>query len=127
GHGTYRSGYRYEGRSLGAAADGDSQLISAGLMLTDEHSRTWNGLLRFAEINNQGAGIGSDALHSVSPEELKLFGAQLSHRRPLRLEALDLGMLSAGVGVQYADNRITGESSMDVQAFVQWTWDYSGL
>ena len=125
-HGIYQSGYRFKGRSLGAAVDGDSQGISTGLMLTDDRGRTWNGLLRFAEINNQGDGLGRDLLHSVSPEELKVFGAQLSHRRPVSIESLKLGMLSAGLGIQYADNRITGESETDVQAFVQWTWDYSG-
>jgi hypothetical protein len=63
----------------------------------------------------------------VSPEELKLLGAQLSHRRPLHYGSLNLGTVSFGVGVQYTDNRITGDSETDAQAFVQWAWDYSGL
>jgi hypothetical protein len=126
-HSFYQSGYRYRGRSLGAAADRDSQLISAGLTLTDARGRTWNGLLRFAEINNRGDGLGRDVRHSASPEELKLFGAQLSHRRPIRHEHLNLGTLSLGLGVQYAENRVTGESDTDLQAFLQWAWDFSGM
>jgi hypothetical protein len=126
-HGIYTDGYRYRGRALGAAADRDSQLFSAGLTLNDAEGRTWNGLLRFAEINNQGDGTGRDLNHSVSPDELKLFGAQLSHRRPLHYGSLNLGTVSFGVGVQYTDNRITGDSETDAQAFVQWAWDYSGL
>jgi hypothetical protein len=125
-HSFYRSGYRYYGRSLGAAADRDSQLISVGLTLVDARARTWNGLLRFAEINNQGDGTGRNTIHSVSPEALKLFGAQLSHRRPIRHEQLNLGILSLGLGLQYAENRVTGESDTDAQAFLQWTWDLSG-
>jgi hypothetical protein len=125
-HSFYRSGYRYYGRSLGAAADRDSQLISVGLTLVDGRDRTWNGLLRFAEINNKGDGTGRDAIHSVSPEALKLFGAQLSHRRPMRHENLNLGTLGLGLGVQYAENRVTGESDTDLQAFLQWSWDLSG-
>jgi len=125
-HSFYQSGYRYYGRSLGAAADRDSQLFSVGLTLVDARERTWNGLLRFAEINNGGDGTGSDTIHSVSPEELKLFGAQLSHRRSMRHGNLNLGTLGLGLGVQYSENRITGESNTDVQAFLQWTWDLSG-
>lgn len=126
-HSFYRSGYRYYGRSLGAAADRDSQLISAGLTLVDGHARTWNGVIRFAEINNGGDGSDRDLIHSVSPDELKVFSGQLSHRRSLRHNGLNLGTISAGIGVQYAENRITGESETDGQAFLQWAWDYSGL
>jgi hypothetical protein len=127
-HGIYKSGYRYYGRSLGAAADRDSQLISAGLTLIDGEARSWNGLLRFAEINNRGRGIEErDLRHSVSPEALNIYSAQLSHRRGIRYRGLDLGAVSLGVGVQYSDNRVTSESETDLQAFLQWTWDYSGL
>jgi hypothetical protein len=127
-HGIYKSGYRYYGRSLGAAADRDSQLISAGLTLIDGEARSWNGLLRFAEINNRGRGVEErDLRHSVSPEALNLYSAQLSHRRGIKYRGLDLGAVSLGVGVQYSDNRVTSESETDLQAFLQWTWDYSGL
>jgi hypothetical protein len=126
-HSFYKSGYRYEGRSLGAAADRDSQLISVGLTLVDQQEAIWNGLLRFAEINNQGDGSELDLRHTVSPEELKLFGAQLSHRRAVRYGSMNLGTVSLGVGVLYSDNRITGDSETDAQAFLQWAWDYSGL
>jgi hypothetical protein len=125
-HSFYQSGYRYRGRALGAAADRDSQLISAGLTLVDAGGRSWNGLLRFAEINNQGDGLGLHQRHSVSPEELQFFGAQLSHRRALRHRDFNLGTLGIGVGVQYSENRITGESDTDFQAFVQMAWDLSG-
>jgi hypothetical protein len=126
-HSVYRSGYRYYGRSLGAGIDGDSEVLSAGLTLIDDRAQTWNGLVRVGEINQRGVGTGRDALHSVSPDELKIFGAQFSHSRPMSRGALDLGKLRIGVGVQYADNEVSGKSETDVQAFVQWTWDYSGL
>jgi hypothetical protein len=45
----------------------------------------------------------------------------------LQYGSLNLGTISFGVGVQYTDNRITGDSETDAQAFVQWAWDYSGL
>jgi hypothetical protein len=126
-HGLYRSGYRYKGRSMGAGLDGDSEVLSAGLTLIDDRGHTWNGLLRVGDINQRGRGTGTDLRHSVSPDELGIVGAQLSHARPLRRNNIDLGKLSVGLGVLYADNQATGRADTDVQAFVQWTWDYSGL
>jgi hypothetical protein len=126
-HSFYRTGYRFRGRAIGAGLDGDSEVLSAGLTLTDDRNRTWNALLRYGTINERGVGSGIKARHSISPEELRLAGVQFSHRRPIRHAALDLGTLSVGLGVQYADNRVTGESETDVQAFLQWAWDYSGL
>jgi hypothetical protein len=116
-----------DGRSMGAAADRDSQLISGGLTLVDSAGRSWNGVVRFAEINNGGDGSGRDLNHSVSPEETKLFSGQVSHRRELSHDGLKLGTVSVGLGAQRAENRITGVSETDVTAFLQWTWDYSGL
>jgi hypothetical protein len=126
-HSFYQSGYRYYGRSMGAAADRDSQLISAGVTLVDQDARTWNGVIRFAEINNGGDGTGRNVIHSVSPDELKMLSGQLSHRRVVRHDGLSFGTIGFGIGVQYAENRITGESETDAQAFVNWAWDYSGL
>jgi hypothetical protein len=126
-HPIYESGYRYRGRALGAAADRDSQLVSLGLTLVDARARSWNGLLRFAEINRQGDGTGVHARHTVSPEELRFYGAQLSHRRAFGYDGLDLGTISLGLGLQFSDNRVTGESDTDLHAFLQWAWDYSRL
>ena len=126
-HSIYTTGYRFEGRAIGAGVDGDSEVLTAGLMLSDARERTWNGLLRYGTINERGNSQGRSALHTVSTDELDFLGLQLSHRCPLKHGSLHLGTLSLGLGVQYADNRVTDESETDVQAFVQWTWDYSGL
>ena len=99
-HRIYRTGYRFEGRALGAGLDGDSEVLSAGLTLSDARDRTWNGLARYGTINEKGDGLGTCALHTVSSEELHFFRAQLSHRRPIEYESLKLGTLSLGLGVQ---------------------------
>ncbi|KPK52269.1 MAG: hypothetical protein AMJ59_27055, partial [Gammaproteobacteria bacterium SG8_31] len=78
-HGTYRSGYRYTGRSIGAAADGDSYVVSAGLTLVQDDDRSWNALVRWSNLNKKGNGLGPDAVHSVAPEEEKTWAMQLSH------------------------------------------------
>lgn len=97
------------------------------MTVVDEKERTWNAALRFAEINNQGAGTGLDLCHTVSPDELKVFSAQLSHRQQLQAGGLKLGTISLGLGAQRTENRISGSTDNDVQAFLQWTWDYSRL
>jgi hypothetical protein len=127
-HGVYKTGYRFEGRALGAGVDGDSEVLSVGLMLSDARERTWNGLLRYGTINEEGDRYRPQgALTRSRRRNWKIFGAQLSHRRPIQYGSLKLGTLSIGLGVQYADNQVTGDSETDVQAFLQWAWDYAGL
>jgi len=84
-------------------------------------------LLRHGTLNKRGDGEGRDASHSVAPEELKVSGIQVSHRRAISHGQLKLGTLGVGAGLQYRDNRVTGRSDTDPQAFLQWTWDFSGL
>jgi hypothetical protein len=126
-HKIYESGYRFEGRSLGAASDADSDLLSIGLTMVDARAFSWNGLVRFGDVNQRGTGAGEDLRHTVAPQELQIVGAQLSHKRAIGRGALNLGALAVGVGVQYSDNQVTGASDTDAQAFLTWTWDYSGL
>jgi len=126
-HGTYRSGYRYTGRSIGAAADGDSYVVSAGLTLVQDDDRSWNALVRWSDLNKKGDGLGPDAVHSVAPEEEKTWGMQLSHRRPISYGEWDLGYVSLGVGYQHSENEITGGNEDDFHGFLQWTWDPQGV
>jgi hypothetical protein len=66
-HGVYQTGYRFEGRALGAGVDGDSEVLSVGLMLSDARERTWNGLVRYGTINEEGVGTGRKGRHTISP------------------------------------------------------------
>ena len=125
--GTYQTGHRFEGRAIGAAADGDSPVVSAGLTLVEDDGKSWNALLRWAEINQDSQGEGNNVFHSVAVEETERMGLQVSHRRELRYNGLNLGYLALGAGVEQTDNNVTGDDSTDFQAFAQWTWDLSGL
>jgi hypothetical protein len=126
-HGTYRSGYRYTGRSIGAAADGDSYVVSAGMSLVESDDRSWNALVRWSNLNRKGDGTGPDAVHSVAPEEEKTWGMQLSHRRPVSYGEWNLGFVSLGVGYQHTENEVTGGNEDDFHGFLQWTWDPQGV
>ena len=126
-HSVYRSGYRFEGRSIGAAVDGDSRVVTGGLTLVGTDSSSWNVLAKWARINKRGDGQGRDLAHSVAVEETERTGAQVSHRREVRLGGLNLGHVAVGAGFERLENRRTSESNSDFQGFVQWTWDLSGL
>jgi hypothetical protein len=126
-HGTYQTGYRYTGRSIGAAADGDSYVVSAGMSLVESDDRSWNALVRWSNLNRKGDGTGPDAVHSVAPEEEKTWGMQLSHRRPVSYGEWNLGFVSLGVGYQHTENEVTGGNEDDFHGFLQWTWDPQGV
>jgi hypothetical protein len=63
----------------------------------------------------------------VAPEETDILGGRLSYRLPLQYQGVRLGTLALGLGAQRAENTVRGEDETDLQAFLQWTWDYSGL
>jgi hypothetical protein len=126
-HHIYRSGYRYEGRSLGAAMDGDGLSISLGGTLIEAGGQSWNGLLRWTNINQDGRGEGKDVRHGLSSTEQELWNLQLSHGRAMESDGLRLGRLEVGVGVQHRKDVPSGESSTDATAFLQWSWDMGSL
>lgn len=122
-HNIYRTGYRYKGRSIGAAADGDSIIVSSGITLVETDGKSWNALLRWSNINRKGDGEGQDLNHSISADELKVFDTHLTHKRSFTHEGLRLGNVALGVGFQHRENERTGRTDDDFTGFVQWTWD----
>lgn len=126
-HQTYVSGYRFKDRALGAAADGDSIVVSLGGVLVRPNGNTWNTLVRWENINRRGNGEGIDLVHSVSAEELKQFGFQISHRRAVKTSRMNLGLIGVGIGFQISDNEVTDGSDTDLHLFLDWTWDLAGI
>jgi len=122
-HVVYRTGYRYKGRSIGAAADGDSIVVSTGVSLVEDDGKAWNGLLRWSNINRRGDGAGFDQFHSVSSQELKVFNLQLSHKRSLEFSGWLLGSVAVGIGYQHQENEVDGSNDDDFEGFLQWSWD----
>ena len=56
GHGRYKDGYRYRGRSIGHWADQDSLILSVGGVLQREDGIGWGTNLRSGKLNEDGAG-----------------------------------------------------------------------
>lgn len=122
-HNTYRTGYRYKGRSMGAAADGDSIVVSAGLKLVEPDGKSWSTLVRWSNINRRGDGQGQDVNHSLTPIEFKNIDFHVTHKRSFTWQNWRLGSVTAGVGFLHRENDRSGRKNDDFTGFLQWTWD----
>jgi hypothetical protein len=112
-HSIYRSGYRYDGRSIGHTLDGDGLSYSIGSTLVQSAGHSWNFSLRYMEINRIGA---VSQRHTLSPTEVRIADLQLTHRR-----STELGQFRFGLGLSDMDSRVDEHVSSDVMAFVQWS------
>ncbi len=112
-HAIYRTGYRYQGRSIGHPADGDSLSYSFGSTLVQSAGHSWSISLRYMEINRTGA---PDIRHTLTPTPQELIDLQISHQRQTRY-----GRVFAGLGYSQLDDQVSGVSTSDVAAFVRWS------
>ena len=112
-HSIYRTGYRYNGRSMGHGTDGDGRSYSLGSTLVESAGHTWNVTARFMEINFVGE---PSQLHSLSPTPQDRADVQVSHVRET-----PWGRLHFGLGFSYLDDEVTGDDSTDVTGFLQWS------
>ncbi len=112
-HSIFRTGYRYNTRSLGASGDGDTLSYSIGSMLVQPAGHTWNVSLRYMELNRLGT---PNPAHSLSPTPQELVDFQLSHERRTRF-----GVIHAGLGYGRLKDEVSSTSDSDVNGFLQWS------
>jgi len=112
-HSIYRTGYRYNGKSLGHGMDGDGRSFSLGSTLIETSGHSWNFLARYMEINRVGE---PEARHSISATPQDLTDIQLTHDRWTRF-----GRFYLGLGYSHLDDAATGSTSDDVSAFLGWS------
>lgn len=94
-HGLYRSGYRYQGRSLGHAMDNDGRSLSLGLLLARHSGSTWSLLIRRAELNRDGTDRAAPGGNTVSGQVVDRHEIGLSHAIPLERVELRWGATAA--------------------------------
>lgn len=97
-HHIYRQGYRYHGRSLGAAIDNDGVIFSFGFLFVDDVGSTWNAVVRRGEVNRDGAGY-----NPMSSESKDFYSVYLSHRRNAWK-----GNLILGIGGHWGSDKLMG-------------------
>jgi len=73
----YTSGYRYRGRPIGHAMDGDGETTGFGVVMVDPGGRSWEVGLRHFALNREGA----IAHHSLVPAPATLDDVTLAHER----------------------------------------------
>ena len=108
-HPRYRGGYRYRGRVLGHAIDGDSRMVSLGGVLRHDNGDTWRGRAWFTRINRTARfGFG------LEPQEAKGIGVDVAWARTL--PRWDLA-LEVGGSLEHQDP-VNADSSLDPRGFV---------
>lgn len=115
-HGTYRTGYRYRGRSVGHGADNDAELMSIGVVMLDQSETEWAVTLRFGELN---AGGPPDDANTVTSTAKDLLSLDVRHAR-----VFSFGEISAGLGFQQLDDATSDRTEDDIRFFLQWRSSY---
>lgn len=115
-HSVYRSGYRYNERSLGHSLDNDSRLYSLVWTLTDLRDWTYRLAYHRAEINGDGtvSGLRVGRPLSTSAEDINIFEAGMN--TPWRNGTI-------GIEFRFQDDEPNspGESEFEAALEVSWT------
>jgi hypothetical protein len=111
-HGIYQTGYRYRGRAVGHASDNDLRMISTGFVLLDDRERLWQELIRFGGLNRGGI---ADSHNSLTPTRQHVASLDSTQVR-----VFTYGLIEIGPGIERADDELSGETSNDGRAFLQW-------
>ncbi|MDH4022438.1 MAG: capsule assembly Wzi family protein [Gammaproteobacteria bacterium] len=112
-HSIYKTGYRYNGKSLGHGIDGDGRSYSMGSTLLQSAGHSWNILVRYMEINRVGE---PEPRHSISPTPQDRTDIQLTHDRWTRF-----GRFCLGLGYTHLDEAAGNATSNDISAFLSWS------
>lgn len=115
-HGIYREGYRYKGRSIGHAMDGDGQMRSIGFFATQENGNIWGSKIRNYDINRDGNGPNSVSIDPLEGSSIELFGElALSPilNKSLKMENADEIKINFGIHYISEENIATNKTSND--------------
>jgi len=73
-HSIYREGYRYKGRSIGHAMDGDGLMRSLGAILVKDNGDLFGFKIRDYALNRDGRGPNSVTIDPIEGNSLECFG-----------------------------------------------------
>lgn len=120
-HGIYRSGYRYKGRSMGHAMDGDGLMSSLGAFIVKENGDLYGMKLRSYKINRDGRGPNSVSIDPLEGNSIEFF-AEFTVADGL-LKSWNESDLKVNLGVHYIDekNLRTARSDSDFGGYLSLT------
>ena len=111
-HGTYKTGYRDRGRSIGHSFDNDASVFTLGSSLTGRRDNTWYGTIAYGNLNRIE---NPDSRNTVAQVKTRYREIELMHRR-----SIIVGEIHLGLGYEYRKNTVTGISDDEVHAFLEW-------
>jgi hypothetical protein len=88
-HSTYQSGSRYYGRAFGSTYDSDANVYALGLIGQFDNSHGFTSILRYAQLNKDGANRGG--VWAPQPLKEDIMMLELSYRLPMFNGMLTLG------------------------------------
>lgn len=109
-NGSYPTGYRFRGRSIGHSSDNDAQSVAFGLVANDLQLGEWSLSIRHFRLN-RGGPIDSRNTVTASPQDLT--DIDIVHRR-----SLDFVDLEFGVGAEKLDDKIGNSEDTNLRVFV---------
>lgn len=124
-HGIYETGYRYKGRSIGHAMDGDGLMRSIGAFIVKDNGDFYGLKLRNYAVNRDGVGPNSVSIDPLDGSSIELTGEFAIPFSPLEgPEASPHFRLQ--IGVHYIDelNARTGDSDDDIGGSINFSRRY---
>ncbi|RPA59718.1 capsule assembly Wzi family protein [Shewanella frigidimarina] len=113
-HSTYQSGSRYYGRAFGSTYDSDANVYALGLIGQFDNSHGFTSILRYAQLNKDGANRGG--VWAPQPLKEDIMMLELSYRLPMFN-----GMLTLGGSVANSEFEVQDD---DTQGTVFSTYEY---
>lgn len=118
-HSIYQSGYRYQGRAIGASWDNDSRALSAGIIVTADNGDIYSLRAHNGEINRDSLNSGEPSFHTVAPNGAKLNYYDFSWKRSTAWGSWSLG---ANYNSELIDELGRQTQRLGVQAGLKYLW-----
>jgi len=113
-HSQYQDGFRHLGVSMAHGIDSDSQIISAGAMLSQKNGDFWRGWIKHAKLNIDGVGKNPIALNG---KKWSAIGVSLDRKLTKQSEL--------NLGIQLISEKETGKArSNDLGLSVGYSYSF---
>ncbi|ORT51868.1 hypothetical protein ST37_04060 [Vibrio sp. qd031] len=119
-HEPYRSGYRYNRRSLGSTYDNDTQTVTLGFLGINQASgHQWKANARYLMLNQDDSNKAPPGGSTVADKGENAINLDASYLFPIQIGQLELG--AEVIFSEYLDG---SESDYNLTAWGQWTYNF---
>jgi len=118
-HHIYTDGYRFWGRPLGHAMDGDGHMYSGRLIHVDSQGAVLTGILRMTQVNRGGGAPEPVDLNSVGHGSEVWYSADVTYRHPFLS-----GWVEGAAGCDYRDRRWENTTATVPRVALTWHQEF---